>query len=101
MFFRCEDGLNRSLFALFSGNGKIILTSMLYGCEDEMEEDIRYLKEEVKDRYSFETLVEANGKKLYFIVKTREGKLIGQSRMYIYDKNLEIGIKSVLLNITI
>ncbi len=101
MFFRCEDGLKKPFFALFSGNGKIILTSKSYESEQEMEEDIRYLKEEVKDRYSFETLVEANGKRLYFIVKTREGKLIGQSRMYVYDKNLEIGIKSVLLNITI
>jgi uncharacterized protein YegP (UPF0339 family) len=84
-------------FNLKTGNGEIILTSEGYVQKASCQKGIESVKVNSQDdsRYSKRTAV--NGKD-YFVLKARNGEIIGKSQLYSSKTAMENGIHSVKSN---
>ena len=84
-------------FNLKAGNGEIILTSEGYVQKASCQKGIESVKVNSQDdsRYSKRTAV--NGKE-YFVLKARNGEIVGKSQLYGSKAAMENGIHAVKSN---
>lgn len=81
-------------FRLKAKNGEIILTGQAYKDKKGCENGVESVKKNGTDAEKFEVKKAADGRK-YFVLKSSNGQVIGQSQMYKSDSGLKNGIKSV------
>lgn len=85
------------LFNLKAGNGQIILTSEQYKSKSGALNGIESVRKNAVDAGRFETLEAKNGEP-YFVLKARNGEVIGKSETYSSEAALKNGIDSVMKN---
>lgn len=88
---------NEYQFNLKAGNGEIILTSEGYVQKASCQKGIESVKVNSQDLSRYDKRVAKNGKD-YFVLKARNGEIIGNSQMYSSKSGLESGIASVKAN---
>lgn len=81
-------------FRLKAGNGEIILTGQAYKDKAGCENGVASVKKNGGDESKFEIKDSTNGKQ-YFVLKSGNGQIIGQSQMYKSESGLKNGIASV------
>ena len=81
-------------FRLKAKNGEIILTGQAYKDKNGCENGVASVGKSGANEAKFEIKEAANGKK-YFVLKSGNGQIIGQSQMYKTDSGLKNGIASV------
>lgn len=84
-------------FNLKAGNGEIILTSEGYVQKASCQKGIESVKVNSQDLSRYDKRVAKNGKD-YFVLKARNGEIIGNSQMYSTKAGMENGIASVKSN---
>ncbi len=84
-------------FILKSGNGQTVLTSQMYEKKISATSGIKSIKKNCENEKCFERKVAKNGKP-YFILKSTNGQVIGQSQQYSGNPSMEKGIASVKNN---
>lgn len=84
-------------FNLKAGNGEIILTSEGYVQKASCLKGIESVKINSQDEVRYDRRMAVNGKD-YFILKARNGEIIGKSQYYSSKSSMEIGISSVKKN---
>lgn len=84
-------------FNLKSGNGEIILTSEGYIQKTSCYKGIESVKVNSQDDSKYDRRVAVNGKD-YFVLKARNGEIIGKSQLYSSKSGMENGIASVKFN---
>lgn len=84
-------------FNLKSGNGEIILTSEGYTTKANCQKGIESVRINSQDDSRYDRRVAVNEKD-YFVLKARNGEIIGKSPYYSSKSNMEIGITSVKTN---
>lgn len=84
-------------FNLLAGNGQIILSSEMYKSKAGAENGIASIKKNGGSESNFERLAASNGKP-YFVVKSTNHQVIGQSQMYESVAARDNGIASVIKN---
>lgn len=84
-------------FNLKSENGEIILTSEGYVQKASCCKGIESVKVNSQDDSRYDRRVAVNGKD-YFVLKARNGEIIGKSQFYTSKSGMEIGIASVKSN---
>lgn len=84
-------------FNLKAGNGEIILTSEGYTTKANCHKGIESVRINSQDDSRYDRRVAVNGKD-YFVLKARNGEIIGKSQYYSSKSNMEIGIDSVKTN---
>lgn len=84
-------------FNLKAGNGEIIITSEGYKAKDSCKKGIESVKINSQDDSRFERKIAINDK-FYFVLKARNGEIIGKSQMYATKQSMEKGIDSVKEN---
>jgi uncharacterized protein YegP (UPF0339 family) len=84
-------------FRLKAGNGETILTSEAYSSKAGAENGIKSVMENAKKESRFEQRKAKNGQQ-YFVLKSSNDEVIGQSEMYKSSPGLTNGIKSVQKN---
>ena len=84
-------------FNLKSGNGEIILTSEGYVQKASCQKGIESVKINSQDSSRYDRRVAVNGKE-YFVLKARNGEIIGRSQLYSSKSGMENGIVSVTSN---
>ncbi len=84
-------------FNLTAGNGQIILTSEVYESKASALNGIESVKTNCSDDNRFERK-ENKGGKPFFVLKAKNGQIIGQSQFYNSKKAMENGILSVRNN---
>jgi uncharacterized protein len=84
-------------FNLKAGNGEIILTSEGYTQKASCHKGIESVKTNSQDDSRFERKIAVNSKD-YFVLKARNGEIIGKSQMYSSKSAMENGIASVKQN---
>lgn len=82
---------------LLAHNGEPILTSQRYKSKSGAKKGISSVQACTADDSLFERRTAKNGKP-YFVVKARNGFVIGQSEQYNSNRAMENGIKSVCKN---
>jgi uncharacterized protein YegP (UPF0339 family) len=85
------------MFNLKATNGQIILTSQRYQAKDSARAGIESVKKHATDDASFERKTSASNQP-YFVLKTANGQIIGQSEMYSSVATMENGIATVKAN---
>ena len=81
-------------FRLKARNGEIILSGQAYKDKASCENGIASVVKNGADESKFHIKDSSNGKK-YFVLKSGNGQVIGQSQMYKSDSGLKSGIDSV------
>lgn len=81
-------------FRLKARNGEIILTGQAYKDKAGCENGVASVKKNGSDESKFEIKESTNGKQ-YFVLKSGNGQIIGQSQMYKTTSGLKNGIASV------
>lgn len=84
-------------FNLKAGNGEIILTSEGYVQKASCQKGIESVRINSQDSSRYDRRVAVNGKD-YFVLKARNGEIIGKSQLYSSKSGMENGIASVKLN---
>lgn len=88
---------NEYQFNLKAGNGEIILTSEGYVQKASCHKGIASVKINSQDDTSYDRRVAVNDKD-YFVLKARNGEIIGKSQLYSSKTSMENGIASVKAN---
>lgn len=88
---------NEYQFNLKAGNGEIILTSEGYVQKASCQKGIESVKINSQDDSRYDRRVAVNGKE-YFVLKARNGEIIGKSQLYSSKSGMESGIASVKSN---
>lgn len=81
-------------FRLKAKNGEIILSSQAYKDKAGCENGVASVKKNGTDESNFEIKDSTNGKQ-YFVLKSGNGQIIGQSQMYKTESGLKNGIASI------
>ncbi len=81
-------------FRLKARNGEIILTGQAYKDKGGCENGVESVKKNGPKESKFEIKDSSNGKQ-YFVLKSGNGQIIGQSQMYKTKSGLKNGIVSV------
>ncbi|MBT8045122.1 MAG: YegP family protein [Verrucomicrobiae bacterium] len=81
-------------FRLKAKNGEIILTGQAYKDKAGCENGVASVNKNGGDESKFEIKESSNGKQ-YFVLKSGNGQIIGQSQMYKTESGLKNGIASV------
>ncbi len=81
-------------FRLKAKNGEIILTGQAYKDKAGCENGVASVKKNGTDESKFEIKDSSNDKQ-YFVLKSGNGQIIGQSQMYKTTSGLKNGIASV------
>ncbi len=81
-------------FRLKAGNGEIILTGQAYKDKAGCANGVESVKKNGGDEARFEIKDSTNGKQ-YFVLKSTNGQIIGQSQMYKTESGLKNGIASI------
>ncbi|WP_210148405.1 YegP family protein [Chryseobacterium scophthalmum] len=84
-------------FNLKAGNGEIILTSEGYTTKANCQKGIESVRINSQDDARYDRRVAVNEKD-YFVLKARNGEIIGKSQYYSSKSSMEIGISSVKTN---
>lgn len=84
-------------FNLKAGNGEIILTSEGYVQKGSCQKGIESVKVNSRDDSRYDKRTDVNGK-VYFVLKARNGEIIGKSRLYSSKAGMESGIATVKFN---
>lgn len=84
-------------FNLKAGNGEIILTSEGYTTKANCQKGIESVRINSQDDARYDRRVAVNEKD-YFVLKARNGEIIGKSQYYSSKSSMEIGINSVKTN---
>jgi len=84
-------------FNLKAGNGEIILTSEGYVQKASCQKGIESVKINSQDDAKYDRRVAVNDKD-YFVLKARNGEIIGKSQYYSSKSSMESGIASVKNN---
>lgn len=84
-------------FNLKSGNDEIILTSEGYIQKASCYKGIESVRANSQDDSRYERRVSVNNKD-YFVLKARNGEIIGKSQLYSSNSAMENGIASVKTN---
>lgn len=84
-------------FSLKAGNGEIILTSEGYIQKASCRKGIDSVKNNAQDDSRYDRRTAVNGKE-YFVLKARNGEIIGKSQLYSSKTAMENGIHSVQAN---
>ena len=84
-------------FNLKAGNGEIILTSEGYTTKANCHKGIESVRSNSQDDSRYDRRV-AKNEKDYFVLKARNGEIIGKSQYYSSKSSMEIGINSVKTN---
>lgn len=82
---------------LLASNGEPILTSQTYKSKSGAKNGIKSVKSCTGDDSLFDRRKAKNGSP-YFVLKARNGLIIGTSEMYKTSRSMENGIKSVCKN---
>lgn len=82
------------MFNLKAGNGQVILSSELYESKGGAENGISSVQANAGDDIRYERK-ESSGGEPYFVLKARNGDIIGSSEMYSTEAAMENGIASV------
>lgn len=85
---------NEYQFNLKAGNGEIILTSEGYVQKASCQKGIESVKANSQDDSRYDRRTAANSKD-YFVLKARNGEIIGKSQLYSTKSGMENGIASV------
>ena len=85
------------MWNLKATNGEVILTSQQYKSKSSAKKGISSVQSCAPSDASFERRTSKNGKG-YFVVKARNGRIVGQSEQYNSAAALNNGIKSVRNN---
>jgi len=85
---------DRHFFNLKAGNGEIILSSQLYVSRDGALKGIASVQGNAPEDERYDRLVATNGEP-YFVLKARNGEVIGRSETYSSKSAMENGIDSV------
>ncbi|SMP03715.1 YegP family protein [Chryseobacterium profundimaris] len=88
---------NEYQFNLEAGNSEIILTSEGYVQKGSCQKGIESVKVNSQDDSRYDRRTAVNGKD-YFVLKARNGEIIGKSQLYSTRSGMENGIASVKLN---
>ncbi|MDR6159512.1 uncharacterized protein YegP (UPF0339 family) [Chryseobacterium sp. SLBN-27] len=88
---------NEYQFNLKAGNGEIILTSEGYVQKASCHKGIESVKVNSQDDSRYDRRTAVNGKD-YFVLKARNGEIIGKSQLYSTRSEMENGIASVKFN---
>lgn len=96
-FIITQRSNNEYQFNLKAGNDEIILTSEGYVQKASCQKGIESVKINSQDLSRYDKRVAKNGKD-YFVLKARNGEIIGNSQMYSSKSGLENGIASVKSN---
>ncbi len=84
-------------FNLKAGNGEIILTSEGYTTKANCQKGIESVRINSQDDSRYDRRVAVNEKD-YFVLKARNGEIIGKSQYYSSKSSMETGINSVKTN---
>lgn len=84
-------------FNLKAGNGEIILTSEGYVQKVSCQKGIESVKANAQDDSRYDKRTAVNGK-VYFVLKARNGEIIGKSQLYSSKSGMESGIAFVKFN---
>ena len=84
-------------FNLKAANGEIILTSEGYVQKASCHKGIESVRINSQDDSRYERRTAVNGKE-YFVLKARNGEIIGKSQLYSSKLGMESGIASVKTN---
>lgn len=84
-------------FNLHAGNGEIILTSEGYTTKASCQNGIESVKINSQDDSRFDRRMAVN-EKYYFVLKAKNGEIIGKSQLYSTKQGMENGIASVKEN---
>lgn len=84
-------------FNLKASNGEIILTSEGYIQKASCQKGIESVRINSQDDSRYDRRVAMNGKD-YFVLKARNGEIIGKSQFYTSKSGMESGIASVKSN---
>ena len=84
-------------FNLKARNGEIILTSEGYTTKANCHKGIESVRINSQDDSRYDRRVAVNEKD-YFVLKARNGEIIGKSQYYSSKSSMEIGINSVKTN---
>jgi uncharacterized protein len=85
---------NEYQFNLKSGTGEIILTSEGYVQKSSCHKGIESVRINSQDNARYDRRVAVNGRD-YFVLKARNGEIIGKSQLYSSKSAMENGISSV------
>ncbi len=88
---------NEYQFNLKAGNGEIILTSEGYVQKASCQKGIESVKVNSQDDSRYDRRTAVNGKD-YFVLKARNGEIIGKSQLYSTRSGMENGIALVKFN---
>ncbi|KAB1228798.1 YegP family protein [Chryseobacterium viscerum] len=84
-------------FNLKAGNGEIILTSEGYVQKTSCQKGIESVRVNSQEDLRYDRRVAVNSKE-YFVLKARNGEIIGKSQLYSTKSGMENGIASVKSN---
>jgi uncharacterized protein YegP (UPF0339 family) len=84
-------------FRLLATNGRVILASQTYASRASARRGIASVQGHCTGAASFERKKARNGKD-YFVLKARNGQVIGKSEMFNTSRAMEAGIESVSKN---
>jgi uncharacterized protein len=94
--FEIFKGINLEFyFRLRASNGENILSSEGYSAKENAIRGIESVVENSADIASFHAKIASNNK-YYFVLKAKNGQIIGSSQMYSSAENRDNGIKSVM-----
>jgi uncharacterized protein YegP (UPF0339 family) len=97
-YFSLKSGENGEFyFNLKAPNHEIILQSEGYKQKQGAKNGIESVQENSKNEEQYERLISDNGKP-YFVLKAKNGEIIGVSEMYESSQAMENGIRSVIKN---
>ena len=96
-FVTFKDKTGEYRFKLKAANGEVILLSEGYKSNRARENGIRSVRMNCENDSSYEKRTSTQGKP-YFILKAKNGQIIGISEMYNSDSARESGILSVKRN---
>jgi uncharacterized protein YegP (UPF0339 family) len=89
-----KNDSGKFMFNLKAGNGRIILTSQLYGTKAAAQVGLESVRQHAADDANFERKTSAAGEP-YFVLKAANRQVIGTSEMYNSTSAIDKGIASV------
>ena len=89
---------NEFHFRLKAANGQVILTGQSYKDKTSCENGVAYIQENGRVDSMYELQETPDGRK-YFILRSGDGQIIGQSQMYRSESGLKNGVISVGNNV--
>lgn len=89
-----SDKTSKYHFRLKAANGEIILSGQAYADKAGCLNGVESVRKNGSDESNFEIKEAADGRK-YFVLKSGNGQIIGQSQMYKSESGLKNGIASI------